>query len=172
MYLAAITNVFLSGLSSTQLARLLPAYDAVSPNICPADSSATKFGSGPATLAPGTAMTGTQMLMLFGIEHVLILLLLLIHLCIPDMPESVKVGIRKQRYESLQGESAERRRIRPWGSWGADAGGNEIPGVVPNVLEASNKGGVKPVDGELHVLRHRGRVAQPSGPTYPAVASG
>ena len=130
--LSVIINVFLSGISTHQLSHLLPmpwrhykhpALDlgiGFPGPIQPPRAADSTLGnqlhlqhpSAKPVLSPDTvsAYTPAQLLLLFGLEHVLFVVLLLIQVCIPGEPAEVRAMRQKVEQDARQLEAIERRR--------------------------------------------------------------
>jgi hypothetical protein len=78
-----------------------------------------------------SAYSPAQLLLLFGLEHVLFVVLLLIHVCIPSVPAEVRAMRSKVEQDARQLEAIERRRSitneLSWSHKGSFSGGLARP---------------------------------------------
>lgn len=161
VYVAAATNTLLAGLSSSQLEPVLPPSTATT-QLHAAAAAAAAAAALPGAALPAamgaeqlgamagralsldplysldTSFSGSRVLALCGVEHLLLLLLLAIQLMVPDTPEAVRTAAAARaaataRAHGLQAtltpvEAAQRS---PRGGGGEAAGREAEPAAAP-----------------------------------------
>jgi hypothetical protein len=127
VYLAVITNVYLSGISTQQLCDLFPpSWAAHLPCAAPPDpalvpvpasTDANKMHLQHPAVHPVVsstpwvqAVSPSQLLFLVGLEHLLYLLLVVIHVAIPAEPAAVRTAQQKAAFLLRQLDEVQRRR--------------------------------------------------------------